>query len=160
MWHNGLHRCSTPHRSLVNCIHLANTPTRMPPSRLAHRWRTPSLCVGHCVADHGTPCTCVHDASEGCRLSHTLYSLCIASTARGFKPLRAEPNGFRVHLLSRSDTLSLRCGHGFPFHRIVSYQNEARNSPKSPLGAKGMCYVAVKLGGSMYMLGAQRYWLR
>ena len=28
------------------------------------------------------------------------------STARGFEPLRAEPNGFRVHLLSRSDTLS------------------------------------------------------
>ena len=31
--------------------------------------------------------------------------LCKA-TARGFEPLRAEPNGFRVHLLSRSDTLS------------------------------------------------------
>ncbi len=30
------------------------------------------------------------------------------TTARGFEPLRAEPNGFRVHLLSRSDTLS--CG--------------------------------------------------
>ena len=28
------------------------------------------------------------------------------STARGFEPLRAEPNGFRVHLLNRSDTLS------------------------------------------------------
>ena len=26
-----------------------------------------------------------------------------ASTARGFEPLRAEPNGFRVHLLSRSN---------------------------------------------------------
>ena len=31
------------------------------------------------------------------------------TTARGFKPLRAEPNGFRVHLLNRSDTLSLPC---------------------------------------------------
>ena len=30
-----------------------------------------------------------------------------ASTPRGFEPLRAEPNGFRVHLLSRSDTVSL-----------------------------------------------------
>ena len=30
------------------------------------------------------------------------------STARGFEPLRAEPNGFRVHLLNRSDTLSCR----------------------------------------------------
>ncbi len=28
------------------------------------------------------------------------------TTARGFEPLRAEPNGFRVHLLSRSDTVS------------------------------------------------------
>ena len=30
------------------------------------------------------------------------------ATARGFEPLREEPNGFRVHLLSHSDTLSLR----------------------------------------------------
>ena len=29
------------------------------------------------------------------------------ATPRGFKPLRAEPNGFRVHLLNRSDTVSL-----------------------------------------------------
>ena len=29
------------------------------------------------------------------------------ATARGFEPLRAEPNGFQVHLLSRSDTVSL-----------------------------------------------------
>ena len=28
------------------------------------------------------------------------------ATARGFEALRAEPNGFRVHLRSRSDTLS------------------------------------------------------
>ena len=32
-----------------------------------------------------------------------------SSTARGFEPLRAEPNGFQVHVLSRSDTLSLAC---------------------------------------------------
>ena len=31
----------------------------------------------------------------------------VKATARGFEPLRAEPNGFRVHLLNRSDTLSL-----------------------------------------------------
>ena len=31
------------------------------------------------------------------------------ATARGFKPLRAEPSGFQVHLLSRSDTLSSGC---------------------------------------------------
>ena len=29
------------------------------------------------------------------------------ATPRGFEPLRAEPNGFLVHLLSRSDTVSL-----------------------------------------------------
>eukprot|EP00971_Amphidinium_carterae_P230622 4577052-Amphidinium_carterae.1 len=28
------------------------------------------------------------------------------STARGFEPLRAEPNGFLVHLVGHSDTLS------------------------------------------------------
>ena len=32
----------------------------------------------------------------------------IASTARGFEPLRAEPNGFLVHHLNRSVTLSCR----------------------------------------------------
>ena len=33
------------------------------------------------------------------------------TTPRGFEPLRAEPNGFRVHLLSRSDTVSgASCG--------------------------------------------------
>ena len=36
------------------------------------------------------------------------------TTARGFEPLRAEPNGFRVHLLNRSDTLS----HGSFLHRV------------------------------------------
>ena len=29
------------------------------------------------------------------------------ATPRGFEPLRAEPNGFRVHLLNRSDTVSI-----------------------------------------------------
>ena len=32
--------------------------------------------------------------------------VCVHPTARGFEPLRAEPNGFRVHHLSRSVTLS------------------------------------------------------
>ena len=30
------------------------------------------------------------------------------ATPRGFEPLRAEPNGFRVHLLNRSDTVSVK----------------------------------------------------
>ena len=29
------------------------------------------------------------------------------TTPRGFEPLRAEPNGYRVHLLNRSDTVSV-----------------------------------------------------
>ena len=48
-----------------------------------------------------------------CCGSHLVLELAIGhrrispkATARGFEPLRAEPNGFRVHLLSRSDTLS------------------------------------------------------
>ena len=32
------------------------------------------------------------------------------TTARGFEPLRAEPKGFRVHLLDRSDALSCVSG--------------------------------------------------
>ncbi len=32
----------------------------------------------------------------------------VKATPRGFEPLRAEPNGFRAHLLNRSDTVSLR----------------------------------------------------
>ena len=32
------------------------------------------------------------------------------TTPRGFEPLRAEPNGFLVHLLSHSDTVSYVCG--------------------------------------------------
>ena len=31
-------------------------------------------------------------------------------TPKGFEPLRAEPNGFLVHLLNHSDTVSWDCG--------------------------------------------------
>ena len=40
--------------------------------------------------------------------TNTQRHACREATPRGFEPLRAEPNGFRVHLLNRSDTLSLR----------------------------------------------------
>ena len=46
------------------------------------------------------------DATEEAVVLLLLESSLIEATARGFEPLRAEPNGFRVHLLSRSDTLS------------------------------------------------------
>ena len=43
-------------------------------------------------------------------MTHTVYADNDASTPRGFEPLRAEPNGFLVHLLSHSDTVSMRRG--------------------------------------------------
>ena len=40
------------------------------------------------------------------------FNSCYAKTTpRGFEPLRAEPNGFRVHLLNHSDTLSVPMPH-------------------------------------------------
>ena len=49
------------------------------------------------------------------RFPHRRFACCMLgsppggatqATPRGFEPLRAEPNGFRVHLLNRSDTVS------------------------------------------------------
>ena len=51
--------------------------------------------------DSGNPLILLARKCHPCHRSSDL------STARGFEPLRAEPNGFRVHLLGRSDTLSL-----------------------------------------------------
>ena len=61
----------------------------------------------------------------------------VKATARGFEPLRAEPNGFRVHLLSHSDTLSwlnlfvgawhyfgLRVGAGVARHRLHMFAHQ------------------------------------
>ena len=46
------------------------------------------------------------------------------TTARGFEPLRAEPNGFRVHLLNRSDTLSWSKDSAFT---ILATMKQARS---------------------------------
>ena len=46
------------------------------------------------------------------------------STAKGFEALRAEPYGFRAHLLGRSDTLSLT-----PKNRLGV---NTHNQPESP----------------------------
>ena len=57
------------------------------------------VCVCMCIGRHVYVVQSLWNAKLG--------DLCTwATTARGFEPLRAEPNGFRVHLLSRSDTLS------------------------------------------------------
>ena len=52
------------------------------------------------------------------------------TTARGFEPLRAEPNGFRVHLLNRSDTLS----HGSFLHRVNLASIDANDNKTPPPG--------------------------
>ena len=45
--------------------------------------------------------------SHMCAMTKALKIECTISTARGFEPLRAEPNGFLVHHLSHSVTLSM-----------------------------------------------------
>ena len=49
----------------------------------------------------------LHDCRKRMQESYATGQF-IYATPRGFEPLRAEPNGFRVHLLNRSDTVSLR----------------------------------------------------
>ena len=50
------------------------------------------------------------------------------ATPRGFKPLRAEPNGFRVHLLSRSDTVSMPL-RGIKRSPMCRTRSNERNRP-------------------------------
>ena len=67
------------------------------------------------------------------------------TTARGFEPLRAEPNGFLVHHLNHSVTLSLMSVYGgaaelFLIYRMVC--DWSRWIPKCPhqelnLGCRG-----------------------
>ena len=55
---------------------------------------------GECRSDsHATPLRLLRQASKRMQWH--------AATARGFEPLRAEPNGFLVHHLSHSVTLSV-----------------------------------------------------
>ena len=46
-------------------------------------------------------------ANVGIYLASLLHIVC-SPTPRGFEPLRAEPNGFLVHLLNHSDTVSMQ----------------------------------------------------
>ena len=58
----------------------------------------------------GSTCGTAHPVGldgRGGNLHDTRESICQISTARGFEPLRAEPNGFLVHHLNHSVTLSL-----------------------------------------------------
>ena len=56
------------------------------------------------------------------------------STAKGFEPLRAEPNGFRVHLLGRSDTLSWE---GTIYAHSVARRGASRVHPDSLMFGNG-----------------------
>ena len=53
------------------------------------------------------------------------------STPRGFEPLRAEPNGFLVHLLNHSDTVSTQHNDEVP-----PYPDACRNISASAITPK------------------------
>ena len=50
------------------------------------------------------------------------------STPKGFEPLRAEPNGFLVHLLSHSDTVSVMVSQLWPVLCCCTDLHNARGS--------------------------------
>ena len=56
-------------------------------------------CGSQCAAGH-------FGASRSCNLRELTLPLKEQATPRGFEPLRAEPNGFRVHPLGHSGTVS------------------------------------------------------
>ena len=64
------------------------------------------------------------------------------STARGFEPLQAEPNGFRVHLLNRSDTLSWVLAFGKQI--LFKDKNSLRHMPNRFVVAKNEARRVVK----------------
>ena len=107
------YRGASFHCRVVPCVRHCSLP--FPPER---RNRTPA-CVhapgvevpsGH-QPDLPRPySSCPHAASH-CAPCVAECRLCAKTTARGFEPLRAEPNGFLVHHLNHSVTLSCRmCG--------------------------------------------------
>ena len=64
------------------------------------------------------------------------------TTPRGFEPLRAEPNGFRVHLLSRSDTVS--CDgtlSNWPHKAILEMLRFVGSADCKPLAALSLNFV-------------------
>jgi hypothetical protein len=75
------------------------------------------------------------------------YLLCAKPTARGFEPLRAEPNGFLVHHLNHSVTLSCRrCGalaclvstarRGTPHWLDICFRRSARGCQEASCGIR------------------------
>jgi hypothetical protein len=82
-------------------------PGTLDPPRVAAllRWAVFRFCANWCPL-FGRSWLSTYAALASCSGTRT--------TARGFEPLRAEPNGFRVHLLNHSDTLSCRTASAVP----------------------------------------------
>ena len=59
--------------------------------------------VAPCVFFRTTSCCCMQSSRVATRGMGCWHK---KATTKGFEPSRAEPNGFRVHLLNHSDTLS------------------------------------------------------
>ena len=66
----------------------------------------PSACEADVIPLHHVPGSVVCMVDFHVTSSGDLAGGATQATPRGFEPLRAEPNGFRVHLLNRSDTVS------------------------------------------------------
>ena len=104
-----------------------------------------------CECDVGDPCTldtrirrtspalCFRTTGKKIRGFRCGPSLCSLrhvpspeATPRGFEPLRAEPNGFRVHPLSRSDTVS--CLPSSPWGQILCpCAHRTLHGPRGPM---------------------------
>ena len=86
----------------------------LPPCARAAKWTHwglnpgPSACKADVIPLHHVPGTAFHIDCLYAKSPGVAASSAREATPRGFEPLRAEPNGFRVHLLNRSDTVSLQ----------------------------------------------------
>ena len=101
-----MHACTTiPHRQLTPLMAaearlVAPRRSSRPSTHVQHAVPAPRICAGSRID------------SPRCKYVRPRYTLRMpilfmrATTPNGFEPLRAEPNGFLVHLLSHSDTVS------------------------------------------------------
>ena len=78
--------------------------------------------------------TALHSARRWHHCILTPKGVLVKSTARGFEPLRAEPNGFRVHLLNRLDTLSWVLAFG----KQISFKESLSTNPSK--AGKKTCF--------------------
>ena len=106
------------------CDFLKITSTNLP--------RIASFCVRQHFAKSAlgqllySPCVDLLSSCQSDRVDR--ISNLIQATPKGFEPLRAEPNGFLVHLLSHSDTVSWS-GTWMTPHAIFLGQNKFSTRP-------------------------------